>query len=138
MVFQQHITLNTKGRDIKDITALLQECIQDSNIQTGICQIFCLHTSASLIICENADPSVQGDLERFITKLVPDGHPDYQHTAEGIDDMPAHIRSILTHTSLSCPVQNGQVVLGTWQGVYFWEHRTAPHTRKLLVTVYGE
>ncbi len=109
-----------------------------SGIVSGICQVFCRHTSASLVLTENADPTVRADLEAFISRLVPDGDPIFRHTAEGPDDMPAHVRSVLTQSGLSLPVGGGRCLLGTWQGVYLWEHRSAGHRRHVTVTVLGE
>lgn len=105
---------------------------------TGICHVFIHHTSASLILSENADPQVRDDLETFMSHTVPDGDPMFKHTAEGKDDMPAHVRTVLTDSSLSIPVTDGRCQLGTWQGVYVWEHRTMAHNRKITVTLYGE
>src|SRR5690606_3027989 len=96
------------------------------------------HTSASLMLCENADPDVRADLERFMSRLAPDGDPLFRHRTEGPDDMPAHVRTVLTHSSLTIPVQDGRMVLGTWQGIYLWEHRAAPHRRRVTVTLYGD
>lgn len=100
--------------------------------------MFLRHTSASLILCENADPTVRSDLEAFMSRLSPDGDPIYQHTQEGADDMPAHVRTVLTQSSLTLPIQSGQCGLGTWQGIYLWEHRHHPHRREVMVTVNGE
>ena len=102
-----------------------------------MCNVFIRHTSASLMLCENADPAVMHDLETFMSRLAPDGDPAHTHTAEGPDDMPSHIRSVLTHADLNLPVRDGRCDLGTWQGVYLWEHRHAPHQRKVTVTVSG-
>jgi len=112
--------------------------LEESGIYAGICLIFLHHTSASLILCENADPEVRADLERFMGRLVPDGDPIFRHVDEGSDDMPAHVRSILTSNSLSVPVSGGRCDLGTWQGIYVWEHRQAPQQRRVTLTVYGE
>jgi secondary thiamine-phosphate synthase enzyme len=138
LIFQDYLTIQTPGRGSLEITNQIQEVVKSSSINTGICHLFIAHTSASLIICENVDPTVRDDLERFMTRLVPDGDPMFHHTAEGPDDMPAHIRSILTHTSLTIPISQGQCDLGTWQGIYLWEHRTYSHNRKITVTIYGE
>lgn len=138
MVFQQSLQVQTDGRGTRNITQQVQQQIAQAGIKTGICQLFLHHTSASLILCENADPTVRADLERFMARLVPDGDRLFQHSDEGPDDMPAHIRSILTKNDLSLPVVNGRAGLGTWQGIYLWEHRTHPHTRRLTLTVYGE
>ena len=138
MVFQSKLTFATHGRGTTSITAAIREQVRSSGVHTGLCHIFLQHTSASLILCENADPDVRSDLERFMARLVADGDPVFEHTAEGADDMPAHIRTILSGSDLTLPVSNGQCDLGTWQGVYLWEHRTAGHRRRLTVTVYGD
>jgi secondary thiamine-phosphate synthase enzyme len=137
MFFSRSFVFGTDGRGTYEITDQLQRIVQESRVTQGLCTVFLHHTSASLILCENADPSVRRDLDRFFAKLVPDGHPDFRHTAEGPDDMPAHIRSILTQNSLTIPVENSQCDLGTWQGVYLWEHRTSPHRRKVTVSIVG-
>lgn len=138
MKIEQHmITLLSNGRGTKDITTELSEITEKAAIQMGLCQLFLQHTSASLMICENYDLQVRKDLENFLSRLVPDGDPLFQHILEGEDDMPAHIRTILTQTSLTIPIQAGTLALGTWQGVYFYEHRYQPQTRKILVTVWG-
>ena len=138
MVFQQTFRLETTGRGSYSISAAIQRYVQQSAIQVGLCHLFLRHTSASLILCENADPDVRDDLERFMSRLVPDGDALFTHTAEGPDDMPAHIRNILTHSDLTLPVIDGRCSLGTWQGVYLWEHRQQGHHREITVTVYGE
>ncbi|MEJ2403630.1 MAG: secondary thiamine-phosphate synthase enzyme YjbQ [Candidatus Thiodiazotropha sp.] len=138
MVIQDTLTLQTHGRNTYDITPSIQERVRDSGIRTGICQLFIRHTSASLILCENADPDVRSDLERYTSRLVKDGDPIFDHTLEGPDDMSAHIRSILTHMDLSLPISEGRLGLGTWQGIYLWEHRTQGHGRQIIVTLYGE
>jgi secondary thiamine-phosphate synthase enzyme len=138
MIFQNSLTVRTTGRETTDITARIEQIVQQSRIHTGLCHVFIQHTSASLVLCENADPAVRGDLETFLSRLVKDGDPIFRHDTEGRDDMPAHIRSILTDTSLNLPISNGNLALGTWQGVYLYEHRTSPHDRHILVTVFGE
>jgi secondary thiamine-phosphate synthase enzyme len=138
MVHQQQLLFSTRGRGTFNISREIDEVIHNSGIRKGICQVFIHHTSASLILCENADPSVRTDLEMFMNKLVPDGDRMFQHTDEGPDDMPAHVRTVLTQSSLSFPVDEGRDTLGTWQGIYLWEHRTHPHQRKITVTVMGE
>ncbi len=135
MVHSSQFTVATDGRGTFEITDEIQRIVRQAGASKGLCVVFLHHTSASLILCENADPSVRRDLERFFSRLVPDGHPEFRHIAEGPDDMPAHVRSILTQNSLSIPVNNGLCDLGTWQGVYLWEHRTAPHRRRVTVTV---
>ena len=138
MVHQQQLLFSTRGRGTFNISREIDEVILNSGISKGICQVFIHHTSASLILCENADPSVRTDLETFMNKLVPDGDRMFQHTDEGPDDMPAHVRTVLTQSSLSFPIDEGRDTLGTWQGIYLWEHRTHPHQRKITVTVMGE
>jgi len=138
MIHQQTLTFQSQGRGTVEITRKVERVVADSGIRTGLCNVFIRHTSASLIICENADPSVREDLERFAARLVPDGDPLFDHAMEGPDDMPAHIRSILTQSALTIPVAQGAPALGTWQGVFLWEHRTHPHRRSLVVTVMGE
>jgi len=127
----------TRGRGLVDITAQVQMLVGRSGVRAGLCHLFIHHTSASLLITENADPEVHRDLERFMARLVPDGDPLFKHDAEGPDDMPAHVRAILTQTSLAVPVQAGRCDLGTWQGIYVWEHRHAAHRRRLTITVLG-
>ena len=134
---QEHFEVPTNGRGTIDLSEELQNAITRSGIRTGLCHVFVHHTSASLIICENADPRVRKDLEMIMNRIAPDGDPEYLHDDEGPDDMPAHIRSVLTQTGLSVPVTNGRSGLGTWQGVYLWEHRTHPHRRKITITVSG-
>lgn len=138
MVIQEQLQVQTRGRSTYNITDQVAEVITRAGLQTGICQLFIQHTSASLILCENADPSVRSDLERIMARLVPDGDPLFDHTLEGPDDMPAHVRSILTSMDLSLPISHGRPALGTWQGIYLWEHRTHPHQRKVTITLYGE
>jgi secondary thiamine-phosphate synthase enzyme len=137
LVDQSGFTVATRGRGFSEITRDVADLVAASGVQTGIAQVFTAHTSCSLLICENADPTVRGDLERWMARVVPDGDPMFQHDAEGPDDMPAHIRSILSGVSLAVPVGGGRLRLGTWQGIYLWEHRTHPHQRKVTVTVLG-
>jgi len=137
MVSQHRIEVATRGRGTYAITREIQQAVESAGIETGLCHVFVQHTSASLIICENADPTVRRDLEAFLARLVPDGDSIFQHTDEGADDMPAHVRAILTKMDLTLPVSGGRCALGTWQGVYLYEHRTHPHRRSLLVTVQG-
>lgn len=125
----------TKGRGTYDITRRVQEAVAAAGAADGIAHVFVHHTSASVILCENADPSVRDDLERYFARLVPDGDPVFHHDAEGDDDMPAHVRTILTASAVTLPVAGGRADLGTWQGVYLWEHRTSPHVRRVTVTV---
>jgi len=138
MVHQEILTYSTLGRGTSNITRQIEEIIAKSNIRTGLVNIFVHHTSASLILCENADPTVRSDLESFMEKITPDGDPMYEHRDEGPDDMSAHVRTVLTDSSLTIPISNGSTSLGTWQGVYLWEHRTQPHHRKITVTIYGD
>jgi secondary thiamine-phosphate synthase enzyme len=138
MIKQEEIRISTGGRGTYDLSQQVQQAVDASGINTGLCHVFIRHTSASLMICENADPAVMRDLETFMARQVPDGDPMFTHTAEGPDDMPAHVRSILTQTDLNVPVSDGQCALGTWQGIYLWEHRIAPHDRKVLLTISGE
>ena len=137
MLHQESFTVQTRGRGTYETTAEVQQIVSAAGIAVGLCHVFVHHTSASLMLCENADPTVRHDLESFMAKVAPDGDPMYHHTLEGPDDMPAHIRTVLTQTGLSIPVNNGRCVLGTWQGIYLWEHRTAGHRRKLTVTIQG-
>lgn len=131
------IEVPTRGRSTIEITDEVQTAVADSGVQAGLCNVFVHHTSASLLITENADPDVRRDLERVFSDLAPDGDPRYVHTAEGPDDMSAHIRSALTRTSLNVPVLEGRCGLGTWQGIYLWEHRTHAHRRRVTITVMG-
>ena len=137
MIHQQNLQLDTRGRGTYEVTREVQRVVTESGVTTGLCHVFCHHTSASLTLCENADPSVRRDLETFMARLVPDGDPGYEHSMEGPDDMPAHIRAILSKMDLTLPVSAGCAALGTWQGVYLWEHRTSPHRRRLTITVQG-
>ena len=132
---QHTLDIKRKGRGTYDISSELQALVHESDISCGLCHIFLQHTSASLILCENADPTVRVDLENFMSRIAPDGDPSYQHDMEGADDMPAHIRSILTQNSLTIPIMDGRCALGVWQGVYLWEHRTSPHKRQLIITL---
>ena len=138
MISQSEILIQTRGRGTYDVSAEVEAAVRNSGIVSGLCHVFIRHTSASLMLCENADPDVRQDLETFMARIAPDGDPDFVHTAEGPDDMPAHVRSVLTQTGLSIPVRDGRCALGTWQGIYLWEHRRAGHKRMLLLTVQGE
>ena len=129
------LSIQTQGPGLVNFTRQVSSLVQGAGVQEGLCTVFVQHTSASLIIQENADPSVQDDLENFMKRLVPENDPLYTHTAEGPDDMPAHIRSALTQTSIGIPITNGQLVLGTWQGLYLWEHRHRPHRRQVVVHI---
>ncbi|MEY2984865.1 MAG: hypothetical protein RLZZ568_1482 [Cyanobacteriota bacterium] len=135
--YQQAIAVPTHGKNLNNITYQVQSVVQKSGIQTGLCTLFVRHTSASLIIQENADPDVLRDLETFFAQLVPEDGDRYRHSTEGLDDMPAHIRSALTKTSEQIPISNGRLVLGTWQGVYLWEHRQRSHQREVVIHLSG-
>ena len=137
MIYQQTLEFRTRGRGTTDIVAEVQQVVAASGIAKGLCNIFLQHTSASLILCENADPDVRKDLEMLLSRLAPDGDPAYVHDTEGPDDMAAHARSVLTSSSITIPVSEGKLMLGTWQGLYLYEHRTAPHTRSIISTVTG-
>lgn len=132
---QRTLSFATGGRGTSDITRDVAAVVSDAGIDTGLCHVFCRHTSASLMICENADPDVRDDLERWLSRAVPDGDTIYVHDVEGPDDMPAHVRSILTGMDLTVPVTEGRLNLGTWQGIYLYEHRTGNHNRQVVVTV---
>jgi secondary thiamine-phosphate synthase enzyme len=138
MRIQQYtLQLKTTGKTLHNITAQLNALVQQSGIATGICSLFLQHSSASLIIQENADPDVLADLEDFFRRLIPEDTSRYRHSTEGADDMPAHIRTALTSTSENIPIQGGKLALGTWQGVYVWEHRQHGRTRQVLVNLVG-
>jgi secondary thiamine-phosphate synthase enzyme len=136
-MFQAEIELSTRGRGTYDITQQVAAAVQKAGVGAGLCHVFITHTSASLMLCENADPDVRRDLETFMADLAPDGDPRFVHTAEGPDDMSAHVRSVLTHSDLTVPVSGGRLALGTWQGIYLWEHRLHPQRRRILVTIQG-
>ncbi|MCI0506359.1 MAG: secondary thiamine-phosphate synthase enzyme YjbQ [Gammaproteobacteria bacterium] len=138
MVIQKQIVVTTPGRGTLDITREVNAFVKESTLQSGLCHVFVHHTSASLILCENADPVVRHDLETFMRKLVPDGDPMFQHIDEGPDDMAAHVRTVLTQSGLTIPVTQGRCALGAWQGIYLWEHRKKNHQRRITLTVYGE
>ena len=138
MIQQQTLHITTRGRGLTEITRQVEQVVANSKVTTGLCHVFIQHTSASLIISENADPEVGRDLERFFARMVPDGDPLFEHDAEGPDDMPAHIRTILTTCSLTIPVGQSRLLLGTWQGIFLWEHRHAGHRRSVVVTVHGD
>jgi secondary thiamine-phosphate synthase enzyme len=137
-VEQKTLEFRTSGRGTTDIVAEVQHAVTSSGIRKGICTVFLQHTSASLILCENADPGVRHDLETLLSRLAPDADPAFVHDTEGPDDMAAHARSILTSNSLTIPVTDGKLMLGTWQGLYLYEHRHAGHARSVVVTVMGE
>ncbi len=138
---KQHVTtleIHSSGRGLFEITQELRAFVRASGIRDGLLTVFCRHTSASLLIQENADPDVRHDLEAYFAKLSPDGQPGWRHNNEGPDDMSGHIRSVLTQTSIGIPLVDGELVLGTWQGVFLWEHRTRPHRREVVVHLMGE
>jgi len=137
MMQQQTIAIQTQGRATLDITGQVEQVLRDSDIDLGLCHVFVHHTSASLIITENADSSVRRDLENYIAKLVIDGDPAYLHDQEGPDDMAAHIRSVLTQSEITIPIRAGRLVLGTWQGLFLWEHRYRAQRRQITVTLTG-
>ena len=125
-------------RGLTEITGLIRETVAQAEVREGLCTVFIRHTSASLVIQENADPAVQRDLEAFLDRLIPDGDPLFVHVSEGPDDMPAHVKTALTRSSEQIPIRDGQLVLGTWQGVYVWEHRSGRQRRQVVVHVLGE
>lgn len=135
---QTALKIKTTGKSLHKITNQVAQAVAKSAVNTGLCTIFVRHTSASLLIQENADPDVLIDLENFFSQLVPEDNTRYIHRSEGLDDMPAHIRSALTHTSEHIPISSGQLVLGTWQGIYLWEHRQRGNYREILVHISGE
>lgn len=137
MAWQQSFEVRTRGRGTTDITAEVARLVSASGIATGVAHVFVQHTSCSLMITENADPDVLRDLETLARRWAPDGDPAYRHDTEGDDDMAAHARSVLSGTSVSVPVGNGRLMLGTWQGIYLWEHRSHAHSRAIVVTVSG-
>ncbi len=135
----QHVlTIETRGRGFEMITSQVANVVSRSGVKNGLCNVFLRHTSASVLITENADSSVRRDLERFMQRVAPDGSPEYEHDTEGADDMPAHIRTVLAGSTLTVPIVEGRLALGTWQGIYLWEHRTSRHSREVIVTVLGE
>ncbi|HEX9577765.1 MAG TPA: secondary thiamine-phosphate synthase enzyme YjbQ [Myxococcales bacterium] len=134
---QQAVEVAPRGRGLHDVTAEVRRAVASSGVQTGMCNIFLRHTSASLLIQENADGAVLRDLQRFFDRLAPES-ADYEHDAEGPDDMPSHLRAAMTRTAETVPISGGELALGTWQAIYLWEHRRAPHQRVLVVTVWGE
>ena len=132
---QETIRIKTQGRSTVDITAEVEKFVSQSSVESGLCNLFIQHTSASLILCENADPDVRSDLENFMQQIVRDGDPLFRHRAEGPDDMPAHIRNVLTSSSLTIPIAKGRCLLGSWQGIYLWEHRFTAHVRSIIMTI---
>jgi len=135
---QTTLTVRTPGRGFTDVTSHARAAVAKAGIQTGTCSVFCAHTSASIVIQENADPAVLRDLAKWMERLAPEDPLAYEHDDEGPDDMPAHLRSAVTRSSETIPVTRGQLGLGTWQAIYLWEHRHAPHTRTLTFTVIGD
>ena len=138
MVEQKTLEFRTRGRGTMEITVEVQRAVAASGVRKGVCTVFLQHTSASLILCENADPDVRRDLETILKRVAPDGDPAYVHDTEGPDDMAAHARSILTSNSLTIPVADGTLALGTWQGLYLYEHRHEGHSRSVVVTTMGD
>lgn len=136
-IFRRTLSIATRSHSFEPVTEAVAAVVAASSIAEGLCNVFIRHTSASLVITENADPAVHRDLERYMQRIAPEAF-DYEHDAEGPDDMPAHLRSMLTATTLSVPVSEGELLLGTWQGIYLWEHRSHAHRRELIVTVLGE
>ena len=134
-MWQTDLVVETRGRGTYEITDRVAAAVAEANVDAGLCHVFIAHTSASLVLCENADPDVRRDLETFMADLAPDGDARFVHTAEGPDDMSAHVRSVITQSELSLPIRGGRLALGTWQGVYVWEHRLAPHRRRVIVTI---
>jgi len=137
IMYQHSFKVSTHGRGMINITNEVADIVLQAGVITGICHLFLHHTSASLIVCENADPDVQTDLDMFMNRFILDGDPEFKHLAEGPDDMSAHIRTVLTSTALSIPVTKMHLNLGTWQGIFVWEHRKNPHERKITVTIQG-
>lgn len=135
---QVDLTVSTQARTTHDVTRRVDEAVAQSGVRTGLAHVFLHHTSASLMLCENADPDVRRDLEAFMGRLVPDGDEIFTHRTEGPDDMSAHVRTVLTHSDLTLPVSDGRLSLGNWQGVYVWEHRYRGYERRLTITVQGD
>ena len=134
----REMAILTRGRGFYEFTDQVTELLRQENFKTGLATLHLRHTSASLLIQENADPDVRADLDRFFQRLVPDGDPLFEHTCEGPDDMPAHVRTALTTVNLSIPLSGGRLALGTWQGIYLWEHRRAAHSRRVAMHFIGE
>lgn len=134
---QSSLDVDTVGRGTYDVTDRVQRVVGETGVHIGLCHVFIHHTSASLLLSENADPAVRADLEAFMQRVVPDGDPLFNHVQEGPDDMPAHVRSVLTESGVAIPVTRGALALGSWQGLYVWEHRHGAHRRRLTVTVQG-
>jgi secondary thiamine-phosphate synthase enzyme len=138
MIAQKRLVVATRGRGTYEITQEVEAAVRESGVRVGLCHVFVHHTSASLILCENADPTVRRDLEAFLARLIPDGDPLFEHRAEGPDDMSAHARAILTKADVTLPVAEGRCALGTWQGIYLYEHRAQGHRREVTATVSGD
>jgi secondary thiamine-phosphate synthase enzyme len=136
-LFREELRVESRGQGLHDVTQKVRSVVERSGVRSGLCTVFVRHTSASLCVQENADPAVLRDLQKFLARVAPEDF-DYEHDAEGPDDMPAHIRAAITRTSETLPVEGGGLALGTWQALYLWEHRRARHDRTLLVTVIGE
>src|SRR5581483_8029909 len=137
-VAHQTLDVPTKGRGLYDITEGVASAVSRADVRDGLCTVFIEHTSASLVVQENADPSVRRDMEKWIEKIAPEDPRAYEHDAEGPDDMPSHLRSSITRTSETFPIRNGTLALGTWQAIYVWEHRRSAHSRRVTVTIVGE
>lgn len=137
-VSTQHVSIRTQGQGLHSLDEVLNKALVSSGLSEGTLTVFCQHTSCSLVIMENADPTARADLEAFMNRLVPEGDPSFTHTLEGADDMPSHIKMALTRTSEVIPFEHGRLSLGTWQGVFLWEHRRSPHHRRLVVSVLGQ
>ena len=136
-VYQTSLTIHSRGQGTYEITADVAQVLAKSGLSRGIATVFCQHTSCSLVLMENADPSARHDLEAWLDRLVPPNDPHFTHTLEGADDMPSHIKMALTRTSETIPFAEGKLLLGTWQGIFLWEHRRAPHVRTLVLTFLG-
>lgn len=137
-IFRKEILMQSSGKGTYEITREVEEGVRESGLADGLASVFVRHTSCSLVLMENADPTARRDLERFMDDLVPDDYPHFIHTYEGPDDMPSHIKMALTRSSETIPFANGRLLLGTWQGIFLWEHRVAPHSRKITLTCVGE
>jgi len=137
-VATQALSVSTRGKGMYEITQEVNAALRQSGLASGTLTVFCRHTSASLVLMENADPSAQRDLERWMDRLVPEGDPCFTHTLEGADDMPAHIKSALTRSSETIPFAEGRLLLGTWQGIFLWEHRSSPHMRSVIISMLGQ
>lgn len=137
-IMQHELIIPTPGRGTQDITTEVRRVVSDNKIAIGLCHLFLKHTSASLMICENYDVQVRKDLENFLSRLIPDGDPLFKHTIEGEDDMPAHVRTVLTQTEMNIPICDGQLGLGTWQGIFLYEHRYAAQQRHIILTMIGQ